>query len=441
MSDSQSPPPAATPAATAATRPAATASLSANAYDVLVERGYVKDVSDADGLRRALVQPTTFYVGFDPTATSLHVGNLVPVMAMGQLQRLGHRPVVVVGGGTALVGDPSGKTSTRAVLTPEQIRTNLAAIRQQLAHYFVFENDRALMVDNAEWLVPLNYIEFLRDVGRHFNVNQMLHAETYRNRVGTEAGLSFVEFNYMLLQAYDFLHLYQTQECKLQMGGSDQWGNILAGIDLIRKVTGGTAYALTSPLITTASGAKMGKTERGSVWLDADLTSPYDYYQFWINTEDPDVERFLALFTFLPMDEVRALGRHEGAELRAAKERLAFEATKLTHGEAAAHEAQDAARALFGGHGAAAAAAVPAATVPAATLDAGIRAADLFVTAGLCASVGEARRLIAQHGAHVNDRLIERADELFTASDLVDGALLLRKGKKDYRRVLSTESG
>lgn len=437
MSDSESPPPGATPAATAM-QPAPTASPSANAYDVLVERGYVKDVSDADGLRRALERPTTFYVGFDPTATSLHVGNLVPVMAMGQLQRLGHRPVVVVGGGTALVGDPSGKTSTRAVLTLEQIHTNLAAIRHQLAHYFVFENDRALMVDNAEWLVPLRYIEFLRDVGRHFNVNQMLHAETYRNRVGTEAGLSFVEFNYMLLQAYDFLHLYQTQECKLQMGGSDQWGNILAGIDLIRKVTGGTAYALTSPLITTASGAKMGKTERGSVWLDASLTSPYDYYQFWINTEDPDVERFLALFTFLPMDEVHTLGRHEGAELRASKERLAFEATKLTHGEAAAHEAQDAARALFGGHGAAAAAAaVPAVSVPAATLDAGIRAADLFVAAGLCGSVGEARRLIAQRGAHVNDRLIERPDELFSTSDLVDGALLLRKGKKDYRRVLT----
>ncbi len=418
-----------------------------NAYDVLVERGYVQDASEpVDGLRQMLERPTTFYVGYDPTAPSLHVGNLVGVMAMSHLQRLGHRPIVVVGGGTALVGDPSGKTSTRAVLTPEQIQTNLAAIRQQLAHYFVFESPDtsavrpALMVNNADWLVPLRYIEFLRDIGRHFNVNQMLHAETYKNRVGSEAGLNFVEFNYMLLQAYDFLHLYREQGCTLQMGGSDQWGNILAGVELIRKADGGTAYALTWPLLTTASGAKMGKTERGSVWLDPRLTSPYDYYQFWINTEDPDVERFLALFTFLPMDEVRALGGREGADLRTSKERLAFEATKLTHGEAAAREAQAAARAVFGGaRDAAALAAVPETRVPAAELQAGLRAADLFVRAGLCSSVGDARRLIQQKGAHVNDRLVERPDELFTADDLAEGALLLRKGKKDYRRVLSTE--
>ena len=412
-----------------------------NAYDVLAERGYVQDASEpVAGLRQMLERPTTFYVGFDPTAASLHVGNLVGVMAMSQLQRLGHRPIVVVGGGTALVGDPSGKTATRAVLTPEQIETNLAAIREQLARYFDFADDRALMVNNAEWLVPLRYIEFLRDIGRHFNVNQMLHAETYRNRVGSEAGLNFVEFNYMLLQAYDYLHLYREQGCTLQLGGSDQWGNILAGVDLIRKAEGGTAYALTWPLLTTASGAKMGKTERGSVWLDPRLTSPYDYYQFWINTEDPDVERFLALFTFLPMDEVRELGRRQGADLRASKERLAFEATRLTHGEEAAREAQAAARAVFGGaRDAAALAAVPETRVSAVELQSGLRAADLFVRTGLASSVGDARRLIQQKGAHVNDRLVERPDQLFTASDLHDGALLLRKGKKDYRRVKSGE--
>jgi len=412
-----------------------------NAYDVLAERGYVQDASEpVAGLRQMLERPTTFYVGFDPTAASLHVGNLVGVMAMSQLQRLGHRPIVVVGGGTALVGDPSGKTATRAVLTPEQIETNLAAIREQLARYFDFADDRALMVNNAEWLVPLRYIEFLRDIGRHFNVNQMLHAETYRNRVGSEAGLNFVEFNYMLLQAYDYLHLYREQGCTLQLGGSDQWGNILAGVDLIRKAEGGTAYALTWPLLTTASGAKMGKTERGSVWLDPRLTSPYDYYQFWINTEDPDVERFLALFTFLPMDEVRELGRRQGADLRASKERLAFEATRLTHGEEAAREAQAAARAVFGGaRDAAALAAVPETRVSAVELQSGLRAADLFVRTGLASSVGDARRLIQQKGAHVNDRLVERPDQLFTASDLHDGALLLRKGKKDYRRVMSDE--
>ncbi len=413
-----------------------------NAFDVLVERGYVKDVSDAAGLRAALERPITFYCGFDPTASSLHVGSLVPVMAMAQLQRHGHRPIVVVGGGTAMVGDPSGKTATRPVLAPEQIRANAAAIREQLARYFTFDEGRALIVDNAEWLLPLRYIDFLREIGRHFNVNQMLHAETYRTRLSSEAGLNFVEFNYMLLQAYDFLHLYQTYGCILQLGGSDQWSNILAGVDLIRKVTGGTAYALTCPLIETASGAKMGKTEAGAVWLDPARTSPYEYYQFWINTEDPDVERFLALFTFLPMDEVRALGRLQGADLRRAKERLAFEATRLTHGEAAAREAQEASRALFGGDGrergaepAFAAAAVPTTVLPVAELEAGVESVELFVRAGLCSSRGEARRLIAQSGAYVNQRRVERPDERFTTRDLVDGALLLRKGKKHYHRI------
>jgi tyrosyl-tRNA synthetase len=408
-----------------------------NAYDVLVERGFVKDVSDADGLRRALERPSTFYAGFDPTSSSLTVGHLVPVMTMAHLARHSHRPIVVVGGGTALVGDPSGKTATRAVLTPEQIKANLGPMREQLAHYFSFDPGGAIMVDNADWLVPLRYIEFLRDVGRHFNVNQMLHHETYRDRVGSEAGLNFVEFNYMLVQAYDFLHLYRTYQCILQVGGSDQWANILAGVDLIRKVEGGAAYALTSPLIMTASGAKMGKTEAGAVWLDPARTSPYDYYQFWINTEDPDVERFLALFTFLPMDEVRALGRLRDAALREAKERLAYEATALTHGEAAAREAQAAARALFGGDAAAAGAAVPTTAIPAAELEAGIEAADLLVRTGLCSSKADARRLIHQGGAYANNRPIERPDTLITLRDLEDDQLLLRKGKKQYHRVVA----
>src|SRR5579884_771040 len=415
---------------------------SPNALDVLKERGYVKDVTDEAGLRRALEQPITLYAGFDPTASSLTVGHLVPVMAMAHLQRCGHRPIVVVGGGTALVGDPSGKTATRAVLSPEQIAANLVPIREQLSRYFTFDNGRALMVNNADWLVPLHYIEFLRDVGRHFNVNQMLHHDTYRDRIGTEAGLSFVEFNYMLVQSYDFLHLYREHGCVLQLGGSDQWANIVEGVGLIRKTEGATAYGLTCPLIETASGAKMGKTEAGAVWLDATRTSPYDYYQFWINTEDPDVERFLALFTFLPMDEVRALGRLQGADLRQAKERLAYEATRLTHGEAAAREAQEASRALFGGDGrergaepAFAAAAVPTTVLPAAELEAGVEAVELFVRAGLCSSRGEARRLIAQSGAYVNQRRVERPDERFTTRDLVDGALLLRKGKKHYHRI------
>lgn len=408
-----------------------------NAYDVLVERGFVKDVSDAEGLRRALEQPLTYYAGFDPTASSLTVGHLVPVMAMAHLARLGHRPIVVVGGGTALVGDPSGKTATRAVLTPEQIKANLEPIRAQLSRYFSMDEGRAVMVDNAAWLVPLRYIEFLRDIGRHFNVNQMLHHETYANRVGSEAGLNFVEFNYMLVQAYDFLHLYRTYGCRLQLGGSDQWANILAGVDLVRKTEGGSAFGLTSPLIMTASGAKMGKTEAGAVWLDPARTSPYDYYQFWINTEDPDVERFLALFTFLPMDQVRALGRLQDAALREAKERLAFEATALTHGEAAAREAQAASRALFGGDARAAGAAVPTTAIPAAELKAGIEAKDLLVRTGLASSAGEARRLIQQSGAYANDQPIARPDTRFTLGDMQDGGLLLRKGKKQYHRVVA----
>ncbi|HLH25477.1 MAG TPA: tyrosine--tRNA ligase [Chloroflexota bacterium] len=417
---------------------------SPNALDVLKERGYVKDVTDEAGLRRALEQPITLYAGFDPTASSLTVGHLVPVMAMAHLQRCGHRPIVVVGGGTALVGDPSGKTATRAVLSPEQIAANLVPIREQLSRYFTFDNGRALMVNNADWLVPLHYIEFLRDVGRHFNVNQMLHHDTYRDRIGTEAGLSFVEFNYMLVQSYDFLHLYREHGCVLQLGGSDQWANIVEGVGLIRKTEGATAYGLTCPLIETASGAKMGKTEAGAVWLDATRTSPYDYYQFWINTEDPDVERFLALFTFLPMDEVRALGRLQGADLRQAKERLAYEATALTHGEAAAREAQAAARALFqGGRGdggaalsATALAAVPQTAVPRAELAAGIEADDLFARVGLCSSKSDARRLIQQGGAHVNEQPVARHDAVFTLDDLRNGAFLLRKGKKGYHRVV-----
>jgi tyrosyl-tRNA synthetase len=428
---------------TAAPPQAASPPPAGNALDVLKERGYVKDVTDEAGLRHALEGRITLYAGFDPTASSLTVGHLVPVMAMAQLQRHAHRPIVVVGGGTALVGDPSGKTATRAVLTPEQIEANLPPIREQLSRYFTFEDDRALMVNNADWLVPLRYIDFLRDVGRHFNVNQMLHHDTYRDRVGSEAGLNFVEFNYMLVQSYDFLHLYREHDCVLQLGGSDQWANIVEGIGLIRKTEGAAAFGLTCPLIETASGAKMGKTEAGAVWLDPARTTPYDYYQFWINTEDPDVGRFLALFTFLPMNEVRALGALEGADLRQAKERLAYEATALTHGEAAAREAQSAARALFQGVGgdggdglsAAALAAVPQTMVPHAELAAGIEADELFARSGLCSSKGEARRLIQQGGASVNGQPVARHTASFSLDDLRDGALLLRKGKKGYHRI------
>ena len=292
-----------------------------NVYDVLVERGFIEQVSDEAGVRAVVEEPITCYIGFDPSASSFHVGNLVPIMALAHMQHHGHRPITIVGGGTGMIGDPSGKTEMRKMLTREQIEANVQAQKTQLACYLDFEGGKALILNNADWLTKLNYIEFLRDIGRHFSVNRMLAAEAYRVRL--ETGLSFIEFNYMLLQAYDFLHLYREYGCVLQMGGSDQWGNILAGVDLTRRVEGATVYASVFPLITTSSGAKMGKTEAGAVWLDRERVSPYEYYQFWINTEDPDVERFLALFTFLPMDRVKELGRLQGADLREAKEVLA----------------------------------------------------------------------------------------------------------------------
>jgi len=341
----------------------------------------------------------------------------------------------LVGGGTGLIGDPTGRTVTRPVLTYEQIEANSQGLKKQLQRYLDFSDGRALMLNNAEWLTKLKYIEFLRDIGVYFSVNQMLNMETYRTKYESEAGLSFVEFNYALLQAYDFLTLYRDYDCVLQMGGSDQWGNSLAGADLIRRVEGGQAYVLVCPLLTTSSGAKMGKTEAGAVWLDPDLVSPYQYYQFWINTEDPDVERFLALYTFLPMEKVRELGRLKGADIRKAKEVLAFEATRITHGEDAAREAQAASRALFGG-GEGTLEGVPTTQLDAAALADGIPAAQLLAMVGLAGSKSEARRLIQQGGAYVNGRRIESVDQVITPHDLVDGSLFLRSGKKKYHRVV-----
>ncbi|MGE5618859.1 MAG: tyrosine--tRNA ligase [Sphingomonadaceae bacterium] len=407
----------------------------ANVFDVLAARGFVKDVSDEQGLRLALERPITLYVGYDPTAPSLHIGHLLTIMALTWMQRFGHRPIALVGGGTGLIGDPTGRTVSRPVLTYEQIEENLKGLKRQLQRYLDFSDGRALMVNNAEWLTKLKYIEFLRDVGVHFSVNQMLATETYRTKLESDAGLNFVEFNYQLLQAYDFLQLYRDYGCVLQCGGSDQWANSLAGAELIRRIEGGQAYVMVFPLLTTASGAKMGKTEAGTVWLDSELTSPYQFYQFWINTEDPDVERFLALFTHLPMEEVQALGRLKGADIRKAKEVLAFEATKITHGEEAAKEAQAASRALFGG-GEGSLEGAPTTEIGAAELAEGIPVPQLFAMVGLVGSRGEARRLIQQGGAYVNGDRIASADQVITPHDLVEGSLFLRAGKKKYHRVL-----
>jgi tyrosyl-tRNA synthetase len=408
--------------------------MSDNVFDILAERGFVEQVSDGDAVRAAVKQPITCYVGFDPSAASFHVGNLVPIMALAHMQRHGHRPIAVMGGGTGMVGDPSGKTEMRQLLDVERLDANLANLRSQTARILDFSEGGALMVDNADWLRPLNYLEFLREIGRHFSVNRMLAAEAYRTRYESEEGLNFLEFNYMLLQAYDFLHLYREYGCVLQMGGNDQWGNILAGVDLIRRVESGQAYAATFPLLTTASGAKMGKTAAGAVWLDPERVSPYEYYQYWINVEDADVERFLAIFTFLAMDRVRELGRLKGADIRKGKEALAFEATRILHGEPAAREARQASRQLFGRG--VVTEAVPSTEIDAGMLAAGVSAPELFERVGLCRSRSEARRLIQQGGAYLNEEPVKSVDTLVTSADLSDGGILLRAGKKRYHRIV-----
>lgn len=404
-----------------------------NVFDIFEERGFVEQVTDREQVYRLLESPTVCYIGFDPTAKSFHAGSLLPIMSLAHMQRAGHRPIAVLGGGTAMVGDPSGKTEMRPVMTREEIEENAEALKGQLSRFIDFGEGKALMVNNADWLTELRYIDFLREIGRHFSVNRMLTAETYRSRL--ETGLSFIEFNYMLLQAYDFWHLFKRYGCRLQMGGNDQWGNILAGADLTRRLEGEVIHGLTFPLLTTSSGIKMGKTHKGAVWLDPELTSPYDYYQYWINQDDSDVERFLALFTFLPMDEVRSLGALEGADVRRAKEVLAYEATKLCHGRKAAEKAREAARQLFGPDKSVASESVPSYTIDQTELEKGIPAYILIERCGLSKTRGEARRLIAQGGGYLNEERITAYDQLIDMKHAENGSLLLRAGKKKYMRI------
>ena len=409
-----------------------------NPYSNFLERGYVAQCTDEAALKELFDSETVLgYIGFDPTATSLHVGSLVPILSLVHLQRAGHRPIAVVGGGTGMIGDPSGKTEMRNMLTLEVLAENALAIKGQLSRFLDFGPGQAVMVNNADWLAPLNYIEFLRDVGRHFSVNRMLAAESVKLRLEQEQGLSFIEFNYALLQAYDFMHLAKTLGCRLQMGGNDQWGNIVAGVELSRRMLGKTVYGLTFPLLTTSTGAKMGKTAAGAVWLDAQRTSVYDFYQYWVRTTDEDVSRFLRLFTFLPMSDIEELDRLSGADLRQAKAVLAFEVTKIVHGQAEAKAAQAAASAAFGSPGAGDAEGVPHTMVAKARLAAGVPAFQLFVETGLCKTNSEARRLVAQGGAYVGETRLNAFDQTVTldlASD--DGALWLRAGKKKYHRLL-----
>lgn len=423
-----------------------------NVFNIFEERGFLEQVTDATAVRELLgTKEITCYIGFDPTAASLHIGSLVPIMALIHMQRCGHRPIALVGGGTGLIGDPSGKTEMRQILTRDQIDYNARCLQRQLARYLDFTEGKALMLNNADWLIELKYIEFLRDIGRHFSVNKMLAAESYRMRL--EKGLNFIEFNYMLLQAYDFLYLYKHYDCLMQMGGNDQWGNMLAGSDLIRRVEAGEAHSLTFPLITTSAGHKMGKTEKGTVWLDAALTSPYDYYQYWVNTEDDDVERFLLLFTFLPTEEIRGIRRLAGAQLNKAKTVLAYEATKITHGEEAAVTAWRTSMKAF--HGSPVEDEIlPSSTIPRELDDddrsamptleitkekfgEGMAAYELFFVSALCSSKGEARRLIDQGGAYVNDRQVRSFDEKIGPEYVSpEGIMYLRKGKKKYFRIV-----
>jgi tyrosyl-tRNA synthetase len=442
-----------------------------NVIDVLDARGFIEGKTHESELDDYVGNGhISSYIGFDPTASSLHIGSLVPIMSLAHMQRAGHRPIALVGGGTGLVGDPSGKTEMRKMLTPAKVEENAQGIKKQLTRFIDFDNDKAILVNNADWLTPLSYIEFLRDIGRHFSVNRMLKAESYRMRLDSEEGLNFIEFNYMLLQAYDFLELFNRYGCRLQMGGSDQWGNIVAGIELIRRIRQEPAFGLTFPLLTTSSGAKMGKTASGAVWLDARRTAPYEYYQYWVNTDDRDVEKFTALFTFLPMDEVRAIKRIEGAEINAAKVILAYETTSLAHGDTAALAAYRKTADNFsvpqiperllpsakihaglmnasnggGGHTTSARDPKPDRTatdsadslVSEAELVEGIPAFVLFHQVGLADSKGAARRLIDQGGGYINGNRVSGFDYRVGPNDLdADGRLVLRAGKKRYHRL------
>ncbi len=426
------------------------------AHDFLAEmqwRGFLQQCTDPAGLAALLARETvTAYIGFDPTADSLHVGSLLPILGLVHLQRHGHRPIAIAGGATALVGDPSGKTELRQLLTAEQIETNLAAIKAQLARFIDFgepgladlphgpvvaagPRNRGLLLNNADWLRDQNYIEFLRDIGRHFSVNQMLARDSVKTRL--EVGLSFIEFNYMILQAYDYYILNRDHGCRLQMGGNDQWGNICSGVDLCRRLSQQEVFGLTFPLLTTAAGEKMGKTAAGAVWISPARTSPYDFFQYWVNVDDRDVSRFLRLYTLLERERIEALERLTGADVREAKRELACAVTALVHGPQEAEAARKAAMALFMGQaGDGGEAAVPATELAAVRLQgAGLPLLDVLVECGLCASKGEARRMVRQAGVKLNGAVVDDEARVVIAADVVDGRVKLQVGKKRHHHL------
>ncbi len=404
-----------------------------NAYDVLMERGFIAQATHEDEIRELLgKEKVTFYIGFDPTADSLTAGHFLTIMAMAHMQHAGHRPIALIGGGTVMIGDPSGRSDMRQMMQTDQISENGNKFKDQLSSLIDFSSDKAIMSNNADWLLNLNYVEFIREIGVHFSVNRMLTADCYKSRL--EKGLSFLEFNYMLLQSYDFLELYRRYDCVLQMGGNDQWSNILGGVELIRRKEQKPAFGVTFNLLTTSEGIKMGKTQKGAVWLDPAKTSPYEFYQYWRNIEDVKVKECLGLLTFLPMDEVNRLGNLEGADINKAKEVLAYEITNIIHGEEEAKKAQDATKALFGGS--AAKANVPQTEMNRSIFESGIALLDLLLEAKLVPSKSEGRRHVQQGGVRINDVPEKEIDRHLTLEDFNDkGELMIQKGKKVHHMI------
>ncbi len=403
-----------------------------NVFDVLKERGFIAQTTHEDEIRELLgKEKVVFYTGYDPTADSLHVGHFLQAVAMRHLQLAGHTPIVLIGGGTTMIGDPSGRTDMRQMITPEIIQANGESFKSQLGRFIDFSADNAIMANNADWLMNLEYIPFLREIGMHFSVNRMLTAECFKSRM--EKGLSFLEFNYMIMQAYDFLELNRRYNCVMQLGGDDQWSNIIAGTDLVRRKESKQAYGMTFNLLTTSDGKKMGKTMAGAVWLDREKTTPYEFFQYWRNIEDASVEKCLSLLTFLPMDEVRRLGALEGAEINHAKEVLAYEVTKLVHTKEDADAAMEAARALFSNNNTSTNA--PTTLIELSRLEEGIAILEVLKETGLVPSSNEARRLISQGGIHVNDIKVESIDFKLTTDMLTDDVLMIKKGKKTYHQI------
>ena len=403
-----------------------------NVFDVLKERGMIEQCTNEEEIRKLLgSESVTFYIGFDPTADSLHVGHFIQIMVMAHMQRYGHRPIALIGGGTTMIGDPSGRQDLRQVMTQERIAENGEKFKKVFEKFLTFEDDRAMMVNNAEWLLPLNYIEFLRDVGSHFSVNRMLTAECYKSRM--EKGLTFLEFNYMLLQAYDFYVLHKNYGCKMQFGGNDQWSNIIAGAELVRRKDAQTVYGMTFSLLTTSEGIKMGKTAKGALWLDPEKTSPYEFYQYWRNVADADGGEWPAHRAFLPMDEVHRLGSLEGSEINKAKEILAYEVTAMVHSKEDADKAQEASRALFAGG--VKTDDIPSVDLSRDALGDGMEILTLLDAAGLIPSRSEGRRLVQQGGIEVDGNKITDIKALVTPADFKDDAIIVKKGKKVYRQI------